>query len=58
MTHIQSSEDKFDLLEEPHIEIYLGTIQILRNQKGGWVGKAKCLRFLTRWLGGCGKMLT
>ena len=29
----------------------LGTIQILRNQKGGWVGKAKCLRLLTRWVG-------
>ena len=32
----------------------LGTIQILRNQKGGWVGKAKCLRLLTRRVGGCG----
>ena len=36
----------------------LGTIQILRNQKGGWVGLAKCLRLLTRWVGGDGKMLT
>ena len=36
----------------------LGTIQILRKQKGGWVGLAKCLRFLTRWVGGFGKMLT
>ena len=25
----------------------LGTIQILRNQKGGWVGQAKCLLLLT-----------
>ena len=25
----------------------LGTTQILRNQKGGWVGKVKCLRLLT-----------
>ena len=41
-----------------NFDVLLGTIQILRNQKGGWVGKAKCLRLLTRWLGGCGKMLT
>ena len=40
------------------LDCKLGTIEILRNQKGGWVGKAKCLRLLTRWLGGCGKMLT
>ena len=31
---------------------------ILRKQKGGWVGYAKCLRFLTRWAGGSSKMLT
>ena len=37
---------------------WLGTIQILRNQKGGWVGEAKCLRLLTWWVSGCGKMLT
>ena len=37
---------------------FLGTIQILRNQKGGWVGLAKCLHLLTRWVGGVGKMLT
>ena len=35
----------------------LGTIQVLRNQKGGWVGLAKCLRLLIRWVGGYGKML-
>ena len=40
------------------ISLMLGTIQILRNQRGGWVRKAKCLRFLTRWVGGYGKMLT
>ena len=39
-----------DINEE--IEMSLGTIQILRNQKGGWVGEAKCLRLLTRWVGG------
>ena len=36
----------------------LGTIHLLRNQKGGWVGLAKFLRLLTRWVGGFGKMLT
>ena len=38
--------------------VTLGTIQILRKQKGGWVGLAKCLRLLTRWVGGFGKILT
>ena len=42
----------------PRFVNFLGTIQILRNQKGKWVAKAICLRLLTRWLGGCGKMLT
>ena len=36
----------------------LGTIQILRNQNSGWVGLAKCLCLLTKWVGGFGKMLT
>ena len=40
------------------IHNWLGTIQILHNQKGGWVGKVKCLRLLTWWVGGFGKMLT
>ena len=25
-----------------HIEIGIGTIQVLRQQRGGWVGLAKC----------------
>ena len=36
----------------------LGTSQVLRKQKGGWVGYAKCLHFLTWWVGGSSKMLT
>ena len=36
----------------------LGTIQLLRKQKGGWVGYAKCLHLLTWWVGGSSKMLT
>ena len=39
-------------------KVFVGTIQVLRKQKGGWVGYAKCLHFLTWWVGGSSKMLT
>ena len=32
-----------------------GAIQVLRQQRGGWVGIAKYWRFLTKWVGGSGK---
>ena len=38
-------------LDHPYdlVSVSLGTIHLLRNQKGGWVGG---------WVGGCGQMLT